>query len=165
MAYPQIRPGIEMTPYLNLVLTEISSYIPNSTMVISAFRSREKQVDIIESYARKEKYTKFSKKNIDFADKKEWRPALKYLRGKGYKIATPGHSRHETGIALDLIHLPNSSRKYLVEIKKAFSKAESEGKIKILSDIIEWGKLQKCYHVEVKTVRLEFAPKIITPGR
>jgi hypothetical protein len=165
MAYPKIRESVKMTPYLNLVISEIQSYLPAGTVVTSAFRTKEDQVRIIVNYARKENF-KFSKENIELGDKQEWGKALKHLRSlkdkngkKKYHIANPGTSKHQTGIALDLIHSIEGV-KGLKKIRNAFHKARADKKIKIKTDIIEIK--QKCYHVEVETVRLEFEPLEIT---
>lgn len=121
------------------VWTILQEYVPEGTCLTSVVRSSQDQLDTIVKYARKEQY-KF-KQPPTLSNRGTWLPALTYLRKKKYKIAEPGRSAHQQGLAFDL------SGKDLKTIRKAVEQAQADGRLSIRKIITEWSN--HCVHVEV----------------
>ncbi|GAB3982566.1 hypothetical protein GCM10028806_54530 [Spirosoma terrae] len=121
----------------------LQEYLPEGTRLTSVIRTAQDQLDTIVKYARKEKFD--FKQAPTLADKGTWLPALSYLRKKNYKIAEPGRSAHQKGLAFDL------SGKNLKEIRQAVEKAQADGRLSIQKIITEWSN--HCVHVEVTSAQ------------
>jgi len=127
-------------------------YLPPGTELKSVWRPPFDQLTIIKKLAEKEGFR--FKMNPTVSDPASWQPALEFIRSKGYKVAAPGHSMHQRGLAYDLVG-PN-----LTIIYNAVKKAVSENRIRLVRDskdnlIIE--TKNRVVHVEIETSFLDYA--------
>lgn len=125
------------------VWTILLDYVPEGTRLTSVIRSSQDQLDTIVKFARNENYD--FKQPPTLADRGTWFPALTFLRAKNYKIAEPGRSAHQQGLAFDL------SGKDLIAIRKAVEQAQLDGRLSIKKIIMEWSN--HCVHVEVMSAQ------------
>jgi len=128
-------------------------YLPPGTRLTSVYRPASAQFDIIVRNARKEGFT-FARLPT-LVDRPSWMPALEFLRKRGYKIAEPGTSRHQSALAYDL------SGPDLPRIEIAVRKAVADGRIRLVQGarnpiLIE--KANNCVHVEIEGALLDFEP-------
>jgi len=118
----------------------LKPYLPPGTHLTSVYRSDQEQLDFIVRKAQKYGY-KF-RRTPSLSDEPSWRDALKFVRGKGYKVADPGRSYHAKGVACDFSG-PN-----LKQIEAAVRKAIADGRIIIRRLLVE-PPPQNCVHVEI----------------
>jgi hypothetical protein len=125
------------------VWNQIKSYLPPGTKVTSVHRPAQAQLDFIVRKARQHGF-KFNKA-ATVNDPASWQTALEFVRSKGYKVAPPGKSAHQSGIAYDL------SGPHLAKIAAAVRRAVTDGRIKLAASksalLIE--KVNHCVHVEI----------------
>src|SRR3712207_853592 len=126
-----------------LVWNTLKLYLPEGTRLSSVYRPAQAQLDFIVKAAKKEKY-KFRKEPV-LGDRSSWIGALEHLRKLKYKIAEPGRSKHQQGIAYDLAG-PD-----LAKIEAAVRRAVADGSItlarKSANPILVETK-NRCVHVE-----------------
>jgi hypothetical protein len=133
-----------MVDVVNLTIWyQIKSYLPAGTRLTSVYRPAQAQLDFIVSKARKHGF-KFTKA-VTLKDQASWQTALEYIRTKGYKVAAPGKSAHQMGIAYDF------SGPDLPKIEKAIRRAVADGRITLANSrsaiLVE--KRNRCVHVEI----------------
>jgi hypothetical protein len=138
----------------NLMIWQILKlYLPLGTKLTSVRRPVDEQLAFIVKTAQKNGYA-FAKKPT-FADSASWQPALEFLRSKNYKIAAPGKSMHQLGLAYDLSG-PN-----LPAIFTAVQKAVAQKRIHLVEGsrsnlLIE--TTNHCVHVEIDGGLLDYEP-------
>ena len=122
---------------------QLKPYLPLGTAVTSVRRSAKSQFDFIVTKASKHGY-KFER-SPTLSDPSTWEGALNFIRKKGYKVAAPGKSNHESGIAYDL------SGPDLAKIEAAVRRAVADGVITLSgsksSILVE--RENHCVHVEI----------------
>jgi len=124
-------------------------YLPAGTRLTSVHRSPYQQLAFIIRTARQKGYT--VAQNPILGDRSTWAGALDYIRARGYKVAEPGRSVYELGLAYDL------SGPSLNEIEKAVRKAVTEGRIRLVRpDGIIVEHHNGCVHVEIDGGLLDF---------
>jgi hypothetical protein len=125
------------------VWNQIKPYLPAGTRVTSVHRPAQAQLDFIVRKARQ--YGFEFNKPATLKDPSSWQAALEFVRSKGYKVAAPGKSAHQAGIAYDF------SGPDLPKIAAAVRRAVAEGRIKLAISksalLIE--KVNHCVHVEI----------------
>jgi len=131
----------------------LKSYLPLGTSLSSCYRPAQAQLAFIVRKAKKEGYT-FARP-AQLGDESSWSGALALLRKKGYKVAAPGKSNHQKGLAYDLSG-PN-----LQAILTGVEKALAAGRITLLQDsrsslIIE--HKNRCVHVEIESALIDHEP-------
>lgn len=135
-----------------LVWHALKLYLPPGTRLTSVYRSPNNQFNFIVQKARKHGY-KFAKEPV-LGDRSSWIGALEFVRTKGYKVAEPGKSYHQRGMAYDLAG-PD-----LQKIKEAVLKAVAAGSIRLVNKsnnlIIE--TQNRCVHVEIESATLDHEP-------
>jgi hypothetical protein len=106
-------------------------------------RPAQAQLDFIVSKARRHGYS-FTRTPL-LRDRSSWQPALEFIRTKGYKVAEPGKSAHQLGIAYDF------SGPDLGKIESAIRRAAADGKITLAKSksAILLETHNRCVHVEV----------------
>ena len=135
------------------VLQALKFYLPPGTRLTSVYRPAQAQLNIIVQKARKEGFV-FARQPT-LAVKSSWVEALQYLRKRGYKIAEPGISRHQSALAYDL------SGPDLPKIEAAVRQAVADKRIRLVHGarhpiLIE--KVNKCVHVEIEGAVLDAEP-------
>jgi hypothetical protein len=133
-----------------LVWQALKLYLPPGTRLSSVYRNAQRQLDIIVALATKKGHSFASTPALD--DRETWIGALRFLRSLGYKIAEPGHSAHQAGIAYDLAG-PNLQR-----IFAAVSKAVAEKRIVLARDSkkpLRIEPVNHCVHVEIEEATLD----------
>lgn len=138
----KINPTVKMLPLQDQVIAALASYLPDGTAVTSVYRSAEDQLKTLIRFANKNGY-KFENAPT-LSDRGSWSPALAYVKKKGIKIAAPGSSQHEKGIAFDL------SGPDLKAIHEGVNTAIADGVISVRKIIHEVAN--HCIHVEVTSV-------------
>lgn len=132
-----------------MIWQALKLYLPPETRLTSVCRSPHQQLAFIVRTARQKGYT--AGPNPILADRSTWLGALEYIRSKGYKVAEPGRSVHERGLAYDL------SGANLSEIEKAVRKAVADGRIRLVRpDGIIVELHNRCVHVEIDGGLLDF---------
>ncbi len=90
-----------MMDVVNLaVWYQLKPYLPPGTCLMSVHRSPQAQLDFIVAKARRHGYNFVRPPSLH--DPSSWQAALTLIREKGYKVAAPGRSPHQQGIAYDL---------------------------------------------------------------
>src|SRR5437764_3766336 len=84
-----------------LVWQAIKMYLPPGTKLNSVYRPPTTQLKFIVDTARRRGYH-FASPPV-LGDRSSWSGALDYIRSKGYKVAEPGKSMHQRGLAYDFI--------------------------------------------------------------
>jgi hypothetical protein len=128
-------------------------YLPAGTRLTSVYRPPQAQLDFIVRTARKHGY-KFDRIPL-LHDSQSWAGALEFVRKKGYKVAAPGRSAHQRGVAYDFTG-PN-----LDLIKKALQKAADARRITLVPGsrsalIIE--RTNNCVHAEIESALIDHDP-------
>ena len=122
-------------------------HLPAGTKLTCVLRDSQHQLDVIVGYAKKEGYV-FAKPPT-LADRSTWFPAFEHLRSKDYKIAEPGRSMHEKGLAYDF------SGPDLQKIYDAILDSAKKGRIRLVKKpnnlILE--KRNRCVHAEIEAFR------------
>lgn len=136
-----------------LVWQALKLYLPLGTKLSSCYRPPQAQLDFIVQTARGRGYhfTKFP--TLD--DESSWSGALAFVRQEGFKVAAPGRSMHQRGMAYDL------SGPDLSKIETAVRKAAADGRIRLVqgspSSILREAT-NRCVHVEIESGLLDFEP-------
>jgi len=136
-----------------MVWHALKLYLPPGTRLTSVYRPAQAQLDFIVRKAKKEGYTFASQPLL--SDRSSWIGALDFIRSKGYKVAEPGVSRHQKGIAYDL------SGPDLNTIEAGVRKAVAEGRITLVRDSkspILRETVNRCVHVEIEAAILDSEP-------
>src|ERR1700674_4676593 len=107
-----------------LIWQALKLYLPVGTKLTSCRRPPSEQLDFIRSTAETHGYNFATPPTL--ANPKSWLPALQFIRTKGYKVAAPGSSKHQKGLAYDLSG-PN-----LDSILAAVKKAVAQGRIRLV---------------------------------
>ena len=136
-----------------LIWQALKLYLPVGTKLTSCRRSPSEQLAFIRRTAEQYGYRFASPPTVDNSG--SWQPALEFIRYKGYKVAAPGSSMHQRGLAYDLSG-PN-----LNAILSAVQKAVDQKRIRLVSGsrsnlLIE--KQNHCVHVEIDEGVLDFEP-------
>jgi hypothetical protein len=136
-----------------LMWQALKSYLPPGTSLSSCYRPAAAQLAFIVRKATKEGYTFGNPPTL--RDESSWSGALALLRKKGYKVAPPGKSNHQSGLAYDL------SGPSLPAILAGVEKALAAGRITLLQDsrsnlIIE--HKNHCVHVEIESALIDHEP-------
>src|SRR5207247_5271830 len=136
-----------------MVWQALKLYLPVGTRLTSVYRPPQSQLDFIVATARKEGY-RFARP-ASLADPSTWRDALESIRKRGYKVAAPGTSAHQRGVAYDLTS-PN-----LEKIEAAVRAAVAHKRITLATAtrsplLIE--TQNHCVHVEIQAAILDFEP-------
>ena len=134
-----------------LIWQALKLYLPSGTKLTSCRRPPLEQLAFVRRTA--ETYGYRFKAPPTVGDSQSWQAALDFIRSKGYKVAAPGSSMHEKGLAYDLSG-PN-----LDAIASAVRKAVSQGRIRLVSGstsnlLIE--RKNNCVHVEIDAGLLDF---------
>lgn len=131
----------------------LKPYLPPGTSLTSVYRPAAAQLSFIVRKARAHGY-RFSKPPV-LEQRDTWEDALVFVRKKGYKVAAPGASNHQAGVAYDLSG-PN-----LKKIEEAVRKAVAAGRITLLrtskTPILPEPK-NNCVHVEIEGAIIDFEP-------
>jgi hypothetical protein len=133
-----------MMDVVNLtVWYQIKPYLPPGTRLTSVHRPAQAQLEFIVSKARKHGFV--FQKAATLRERATWHPALEFIRTKGYKVAEPGKSAHQMGIAYDFSG-PN-----LGKIEAAIRRAVADKRITLAQSrsaiLVE--KQNHCVHVEI----------------
>jgi hypothetical protein len=136
-----------------LIWQALRLYLPLDTKLSSVRRPAAEQLAFIKKTAEKNGF--LFKTPPTLRDSDSWRPALEFIRSKGYKVAAPGTSMHQRGLAYDLSG-PN-----LNAILEAVKKAVAQKRIHLLQGsksnlLIE--HQNHCVHVEIDSGILDFEP-------
>jgi hypothetical protein len=128
---------------------ELQQYLPQGTRLTSCLRSSEDQLKFIEEKARAHGYHFKKAPKVD--DPSTWREAHQFVRNKGYKVAAPGKSAHQQGVAYDL------SGADLEAIKAGVEDAVRNKRLTLVSGspsalLIE--PQNNCVHVEIAQIVL-----------
>jgi hypothetical protein len=126
-----------------MVWHQLKQCVPSGTRLTSVRRLPKAQLDFIVQQATKHGYA--FPKPPTVADRSSWQDALALLRRKGYHVASPGKSNHQSGIAYDLSG-PN-----LPAIEEGIRQAVKHGRVTLAHS--PSALLQEvhnnCVHVEV----------------
>ena len=126
-----------------MVWNQLKQYLPPGTLLTSVHRTAIAQLNFIVSHAKRLGYSFPRPPSVP--DQGSWQGALEFLRQKGYKVAPPGRSTHQQGIAYDL-QGPDLPR-----IEAGVRKAVAERRITLANSrsaiLIE--RTNHCVHVEV----------------
>ncbi|MGJ4891219.1 hypothetical protein ACQR1Y_23720 [Bradyrhizobium sp. HKCCYLRH3099] len=82
------------------IWNQLSPFLPAGTKLSSVKRPAKDQLKFIVDTSKRLGY-RFTRE-ATLEDETSWNGALKFLRDKGYKVAAPGRSNHQSGIAYDL---------------------------------------------------------------
>jgi hypothetical protein len=136
-----------------LIWQALKLYLPVGTRLSSCYRPPQAQLNFIVQTARAKGYH-FARTPV-LSDESSWNGALAFIRQKGYKVAAPGKSMHQRGLAYDL------SGPDLSKIEAAVRKAVSYKRIRLVqgspSAILRETK-NGCVHVEIEGALLDFEP-------
>lgn len=136
-----------------LIWQALKLYLPVGTKLSSCYRPPQAQLNFITQTARAKGY-RFTKPPV-LSDEGSWTGALTFIRQKGFKVAAPGRSMHQRGLAYDL------SGPDLSKIETAVRKAVADGRIRLVqgsrSAILREAK-NHCVHVEIESGLLDFEP-------
>lgn len=132
-----------------LVWQALKLYLPPDTKLTSVRRPAEKQLDIIKQMAMQNGYSFTREPTLN--DRSSWEEVLRFVRAKGYKVAEPGRSMHERGLAYDLTG-PD-----LKKIEAAILKAATDGRIHLVRPPL-FERKNNCIHVEIDEAVLDFEP-------
>jgi len=136
-----------------VIWNALKLYLPAGTRLTSVYRPAEAQLQIIVRKARQHGYAFTRAPRLH--DRSSWIGALQFLHGKGYQIAEPGISRHQSGMAYDLVG-PDLSA-----IERAVRKAVSEGRITLLRGAkhpLIRETVNHCVHVEIESALIDSEP-------
>lgn len=126
-----------------MVWNQIRLLLPAGTVLSSVKRPASAQLAVIVSKASALGY-KFAR-TPTVEDASSWQGALDFLRKKGFKIAAPGRSNHQSGFAYDFTG-PD-----LQAIRSAIMKAAADGRITLANSrsalLIE--HKNHCVHAEI----------------
>jgi hypothetical protein len=133
-----------MLDVVNLAIWyQIKPYLPAGTRLTSVRRPAEAQLNFIVATARKHGYQLPRPASVH--DPSSWQGALDFIKAKGYKVAAPGRSAHQQGIAYDFTG-PDLQR-----IESAIRKAVADRRITLATSksaiLVE--TQNHCVHVEV----------------
>lgn len=138
----------------NLMIWQaLKLYLPVGTKLTSCRRPASEQLNFIKCTAEKHGYKFDVEPTLENAS--SWSAALDFIRSKGYKVAAPGRSMHQRGLAYDL------SGPDLQKIAKAVRKAVADRRIYLVAGsrnnlLIE--EKNHCVHVEISGAVLDFEP-------
>jgi hypothetical protein len=136
-----------------LIWQALKLYLPYGTKLSSCYRPPQAQLNFIAQTARAKGY-RFTKTPV-LSDETSWSGALAFIRQKGFKVAAPGRSMHQRGLAYDL------SGPDLSKIEAAVRKAVADGRIRLVqgspSAILRETR-NHCVHVEIDGGLLDFEP-------
>ena len=141
--------GLQMTAVNRITWHQLQSYLPRGANLSSCYRSSQEQLDWIEKTARAHGYQ--FPKSPTLAEPSSWSGALKHLRKSGFKVATPGRSAHQQGLAYDISGAP------LKDIEAGVRRAVAEGLIRLVPGSRSAVLLEPknhCVHVEIMQVVL-----------
>ena len=127
-----------------IVWNQLRPFLLPGTTLTSVKRPASAQLKIIVDKAQKLGY-KF-RRAPTVPDPASWQGALDFLRHKGFKIAAPGRSNHQSGIAYDL------SGQDLDAIEAGVRKAVEKKRITLLANsrsAILQEPQNHCVHVEI----------------
>ena len=136
---------VVLVDVVNLMIwNQLRPLLPHGTKLTSVKRPATAQLHFIVVHAEKLGY-KFSRSpTVD--NQASWEGALEFLRQKGFKVAAPGKSNHQNGIAYDF------SGPDLNAIESAVRKAVQQKRITLLANsrsaILQETK-NHCVHVEI----------------
>jgi len=82
------------------IWNQLSPFLPTGTKLSSVKRPAKDQLKFIVNTSKRLGYEFSREATLD--DETSWKDALKFLREKGYIVAAPGRSNHQSGIAYDL---------------------------------------------------------------
>jgi hypothetical protein len=126
-----------------IVWNQLRSIVPPGTRLTSVKRPASAQLQFIVGKSKSLGYV-FSEPPV-LQREATWRGALDFLRSKGIKVAAPGRSNHQQGIAYDL------SGTNLDRIAESVRKAAESGRITLANSpsrlLIE--RANNCVHVEI----------------
>ena len=136
-----------------LIWQALKLYLPPGTRLTSCRRPAKDQLAFIQKTAEKHGY-KFETAPA-LGNASSWQGALNFIRARGYKVAAPGSSMHQRGLAYDL------SGPDLNAILDAVKKAVAQKRIRLVPGsksnlLIE--KTNHCVHVEIDSGILDFEP-------
>jgi hypothetical protein len=136
-----------------LIWQALKLYLPPGTSLSSCYRPAQAQLSFIVQTARAKGYHFTQTPALN--NEASWNGALAFIRQKGFKVAAPGRSMHQRGLAYDL------SGPDLSKIETAVRKAVAEGRIRLVqgspSAILRETK-NRCVHVEIEGGLLDFEP-------
>jgi hypothetical protein len=136
-----------------MVWHALKFYLPAGTVLTSVYRPPQAQLDFIVRKAKAHGYT--FHKAPTLADVTSWDDALRFVRSKGYKVAPPGKSAHQKGVAYDL------SGPDLGKIEEGVRRAVAAGRIRLSiasrTPILREPK-NRCVHVEIEGALLDAEP-------
>jgi hypothetical protein len=140
-----------------LIWQALKLYLPPGTMLSSVRRRPEDQLAFIVRTAERQGY-RFVRAPV-LQDAASWDGALVFLRSRGYKVAPPGRSMHQRGLAYDL------SGPSLSAIEAAVRNAVSERRIRLIAGwpsnlLVEHNN--HGVHVEIDYGVLDFEPFEVT---
>ena len=131
------------------VWAALKPLLPYGTVLTCVKRDAQHQLAIIVRYARREGFEFATTPTL--ANRESWLPALNFLRGRKYKIAEPGRSLHEHGLAYDF------SGPDLQRIYDAIADGARTGHIRLVRKprnlILE--HVNHCVHAEIESVRVD----------
>ena len=136
-----------------LIWQALKLYLPPGTKLTSCRRPPSEQLAFIRRTAEEHGYEFSTPPTLENSD--SWKPALEFVRRKGFKVAAPGSSMHQRGLAYDLSG-PN-----LDAILAAVQKAIEQKRISLVAGsksnlLIE--RQNNCVHVEIVGGILDFEP-------
>lgn len=91
--------SLNMTAVNRITWRELKASLPPGTKLTSCYRSSQEQLDFIAKSARAHGYQFRTEPAV--GNPASWKGAHAFVRKLGYKVAAPGHSAHEQGIAYD----------------------------------------------------------------
>jgi hypothetical protein len=126
-----------------MVWNQLKACVPPGTRLTSVRRPPSAQLQFIVSKARQLGYQFLREPKLD--DQDSWQGALDFLRTCHYRVAAPGRSPHQTGIAYDL------TGPSLSAILRAVRKAAADRRITlaISPSAVLLEPQNNCVHVEV----------------
>jgi hypothetical protein len=136
-----------------LVWQALKLYVPPGTRLTAVRRTAQEQLNFIVRKARAGGY-QFTKPAL-LSDPTSWRDALAFVRSKVWKVAAPGESKHQSGLAYDLAG-PD-----LAKVEAAVRKAAADGRITLVRtsrNPILREVVNRCVHVEIESGLLDFEP-------
>jgi hypothetical protein len=136
-----------------LIWQALKLFLPPGTKLTSCRRPPSDQLAFIQTTAEQNGY-KFANPP-SLSNPASWRPALEFIRRKGFKVAAPGSSMHQRGLAYDLSG-PN-----LDAIFAAVQKAVAQKRIRLVQGSrskLLMEKQNHCVHIEIDEGILDFEP-------
>jgi hypothetical protein len=136
-----------------LIWQALKLYLPPRTILTSCRRPPSEQLAFITKTAQEHGYRFETPPTLENRD--SWQPALEFVRRKGFKVAAPGSSMHQRGLAYDLSG-PN-----LDAIFTAVQKAIEQKRIRLVAGSrtnLLMERRNNCVHVEIEGGILDFEP-------